>query len=483
VDVLALRASLADLEAALEEGHLVQADGIVRQLREALGESAPPRGEHARLQRALARHESLHGWAKWSAKQQRGQLISAARELIGGDVEQIAVAVPALREAWKRLNAQGQASKAQWLAFDESLEKAYAPVAALRAQDAQRRTDARARKEALLAQAQESFAALDAQQADLARIDKRREEILARWRSEPHAGFGDERRLRKRLQALLDRIDERLQSARLAELARRRELVAAAEALVADPDLRHATAQIKALQERWRAPAGTARLARRDEQELWKAFRGACDQVFSRRDAQRSEQAARNEERAQARAALLDGLAACLQATDTGQIESALRRFADAWRQGGARAPDPRAAGGDPQERRARDLQRLARQRVEQLRAAAYRERLEQLRALAPSSDGLDSATLEKGRQAREDVLVELELALDLPSPESSAAARRRRQIEQLQDRFKGRSRQRPDAEHLLAQWHGIAAAPDPQQARRLDAIVQRMAARQPGGA
>lgn len=482
LDVPALRASLDELEAALEQGHLAQADGIVRRIRETLGSAMAPRREHARLQRAMARHESLHGWAKWSAKQQRGQLIQAARELIGGDVEQIAVAVPALREAWKRLNAQGQASKVQWQVFDEAIEKAYAPVATQRAQEAEQRSAARSRKGALLEQWEAWLASIDGHAPDLAQIERQREEIATRWRSEPHAGFGDERRMRKRLQALLTRIDERLQSARQAESARRRELIAAAEALVSHPDLRHATAQIKSLQEHWRSPAGAARLARHEEQELWKAFRGVCDQVFARRDAQRGEVVARAEQRNQARAALLDELAAVLQSTEAGQIEAALRRFAGAWRHAASHAPDARPRV-DSQERRAADLQRQARQRVEQLRAAAYREQLEQMQRLAPSSDGLDEAQLEQGRQAREDILIELELALDLPSPESCAAARRKRQIEQLQNRFKGRAQPAPAAEGLLARLHAIAAAPDAQQAGRLDAIVERMAARRPASA
>jgi hypothetical protein len=481
IDPEALRAQIHDLESAVDEGQLAEADAVAKRIKAATGTATLDRRLDARLQRALARLGELRGWAKWGATKQREQLIEAAQELIGhaAGVDHISVAVPALREAWKQLNVQGPASKGQWEVFDAALEQAYQPVTVQRAAEAQGRAQARAHKEALLDQWERWLATLEAQGAEYPALEAQLGQMLAQWRAAPHAGFRDERMLRKRADALRADIERRLGTARQAELERREQLVAAAQALVQNADLRLATDEVKALQERWRAPQGAARLAHGDEQKLWRQFRAACDAVFARREAQRSEEALRRERHGQVRAQLLERFTAALESTDAGQIKRALAQFASDWH--GAR-PAPTgaraAAGGDGPDRQARALQARAQQRIEELHQTAYRSRLEQWRSQPPQSTGLDESALEQGRQARETLLLDLEIALDLPSPGHQAEARRRRQLEQLQARFRGGVAPKPDAEALLAQWHTIAAAADTQQEQRLTAAVDKLVAR-----
>ena len=69
-------------------------------------------------------------------------------------------------------------------------------------------------------------------------------------------------------------------------------------------------------------------------------------------------------------------------------------------------------------------------------------------------------------------MLLDLEIALELPTPEAHAVARRMRMLTRLQDRFKQGSVAPADPEALVAKWYAVAAAPDEGQAVRMAAVV-----------
>jgi hypothetical protein len=506
VDPVRLHARLRELEQALDQGHLADGETAAKRIKSALGAATLEGRLEARMQRALARLADLRGWAQWGANKQREHLIAAAAELLGAgpDVEQLAVAVPALRQEWKRLNGQGPTGKGQWESFDAALTKAYQPVLAQRAREAQRRDEARGQKEALLARWEAELAAIggdppaeaavaegsppppgSVQSAvDFPALEARNQQMLEQWRAAPAAGFRDERLLRKRLDALLGRIQEQLGAARRAEEERRESLIAAAEALRDLADTRRATDQAKELQERWPAPAGSVHLARGEEQKLWRRFRAACDAVFTRRDAERAEDRAQREQRAQARAQLLQAFAAVLSESDPNRIKRALVQFPADWAAAGGGAKT-----AEQQEREARQLQQQARKRIDSLREQSYRSQLAQLaQQAAPDAD---ADTLARGRQLRADLAIDLEIALGLPSPPSCGELRRRRQLEKLQDRFRT-GRPAPaaqgaagtgwkEAEKLLARYYATAAPPDADLDGRIAAVVDRLVAAHSG--
>ncbi len=93
----------------------------------------------------------------------------------------------------------------------------------------------------------------------------------------------------------------------------------------------------------------------------------------------------------------------------------------------------------------------------------------------AAPAEGLDADALAAGLKAREALLIDLEIALGLPTPEASAQARRARQLERLQRRFGGGSAQPPKPEDLLAQWYATAAPADPQLDQRMQGVVRKL--------
>jgi hypothetical protein len=520
LDLGAVKALLDTLEQALEDGHLTDAEAAQKRIDQTLAGSQAPGALGRRLARAHAQVSRLRGWARWSTDQAREHLIEAAEALLAAepDVDERARAVPALRKEWKGLDAHAPASKAQWERFDSALERAYQPVAEHRAQEAERHDAARAAREALLAEWEAWLGGMVWEHADLKVVQARRQEILSEWRGAPAASFRDERQMRKRLDALVAAIDERVTDASRREIARREQLITSIEVLREAPDIGRAIAEAKAAQERWREQAGSVRLARADEQTLWQRFRAACDAVFARREAQREQQNAEREVRRQAHQTLLEQFAAGLASDSIPEVERALAALRSGWEQA---ETGSRERGGTSQDPALREAAQRAQRRIEELRAARHRARFELMarkaglardveaaaldgslteermqharqawnalpklpgkaeRVLGERFDaapGITSAYRELGRETRDKLLLDLEIALGLPSPEALAEERRTRQLGSLKDRFKGAAAPAADAESMLVQWYAAPGVPEPDQAARVAAIVRHLA-------
>lgn len=524
IDHDAVRQLIDQLDSSLGEGHLAEADAAVRKIDEILAGASLSGGLAARLAQARSQLARLRGWARWGTNQAREHLIEAAQQLLAADpdVDQRAHAVPAMRAEWKRLDVHGPAAKEQWERFDSILEKAYQPVLARRAEEAAQQKAAKTAKEAHLADWEGWLAGIAWEHADYKVVEARRQEILAAWRAALRAGFRDERQLRKRFEALLAVVDARLGEARVAETERREQLIAAVESLAAAPDIGRAVAETKALQQRWQTEAGTVRMHRPDEQRLWQRFRAGCDAMFARREAQRAEQSAQRQDRIKARQELLTQLESATEASDPAEVERGLNQFRSAW---AAAEPAPREAA-ETLGSRARELQERALRRIDSLRREKHQARflllarkstlVEQLEAAAiagssetqaaeirrawgelPRLPGkteralelrLDAAptatetSLAEGRRLRDSLLLDLEIALEISSPESLAEARRARQLERLQRGFGSGQDGIQDAEALIVRWYATAATADEAQANRMEAILGRLSEWEAGG-
>jgi len=239
--------------------------------------------------------------------------------------------------------------------------------------------------------------------------------------------------------------------------------------------------------------------------------------VFARREAERNERVAQAQQVEKDRHALLAELEGALTAASIGELESALKRFQSAWRS----SPRPPRESASALEAQATRLARRVAERTAELRqerrttrytllaqrsALAHRveaaaasggagdELLEQVReawAALPGLDGdaeramkarLDAAhratpdSLAEGSRSRADLLLDLELRLELPSPPEQADARRMRQLARLKQRFSaGGSDESP--EQAVVRWYAIAAHEDADQDARMALAVRAMCA------
>jgi hypothetical protein len=483
-----IRGLLGKLEEYLSAGRLADAQEIEKQIAGRAAAAPLPAGLERQLKRHLAQLAQMRGWAKWGDDQGREQLIEAAEALLATqgkeqaqrdeqrDVEALAASVRTLRDDWKKRDATRPASKTQWERFDAILTRAFKPVLDFRAKRAAEEKAAAKARAALCDELGAWLASPQAAAAPFKEIEAKRSDLGRRVRALAFPGPQAERALRKRLEKIFKALDQRLDALRSTETRRREALIAEAESLK-DAPMGNAIQSAIELQKRWQETAGV-QLGRKDDQALWGRFRAATGEVFARRDEQRSrhdEERARRDTERRARDAERKArndrretearVVQQKQETHRGRFERLAARSALIERLEAAAA-----AGGVPEQLSAevagawKALPPLGMDGEKALQARL---------AAAPQAT---SAALEKGRTERESLLLDLEVALGVPSPESVAAQRRERQLKALQERFKSRGAAGAETpEASVVRWYSIAASADATQAGRMTAVVRAL--------
>lgn len=461
-----IRGLLGKLEEHLGAGRLTEALEVENQINGRAAPASMPAGLERQLKRHLAQLARLRDWAKWGDDQGREQLIQAAQALLTlpepRDVEALAASVRTLRDDWKKRDATRPAGKAQWERFDAILTRAFKPVLEFRAKRATEENAAAQARAALCDEIEAWLATPEAAAAPFKEVEAKRSDLGRRVRALRFPGPHAERALRKRLDRIFKALDSRLEAARSAETRRREALIAKAEALKEAP-VGEAIKTAIALQKTWQETGGV-HLGRKDDQALWGRFHAATSAVFARRDEERAKQEAqrhgRNEKREAERRAVAQKNEAHRGRFDRLAARSALIDKLEA----------AAAAGGVPQ---ALSTEVAAAWKALPPLGMDGEKALQARLAAAPQAT---SAQLEKGRAEREGLLLDLEVALGIPSPESVAAQRRERQLKALQERFKSRSAARAETpEATVARWYSIAASPDGTQAARMTALVRAL--------
>ncbi|MEJ6007561.1 DUF349 domain-containing protein [Paucibacter sp. AS339] len=430
-------------------------------------------------------------------------------------------AIQSLRQRWKEVERlSGGAGQALWARFDAALQIAHRPIAAQVAEMRAARESNLAAREVLLNELQnaavlssEATAALAAEEASAHWKEQLRilSQFQTAWRqlgpvehTVPHAAQSD---LLQRQRALLERIEQPLQQARARAEAQREQLIAAAEALARDiaaqPQQRDTTQRVRDLQAQWQAQARSLPLARAAENSLWARFKTATDAVFAQREAAFN---ARDEAISASVAgyeALLAQLSALSLETPDAEIRRTLAEVDRGWRQGGE-LPRATEAALNTRLQAAHQAALQILQGRSQLQWQSQCEALAKKWALCLSREqnpaamdeasfaaqwtqaGALPATWEQALNQRQagpadaafdEVLLQLEAALDLDSSPELMAARRQLKLKALKDAMEGRggSEQGPAQQ---AAWFVAAlrqsGLSDEQQAR-LQAVISAL--------
>jgi hypothetical protein len=528
-----LHTLLHEAEAALAAGHVQAARAAADQTR-ALKAAAGtlPKPTIQRLSRVVQQLGELERWMSFGQHNARVQLCERAETLAAEDhpPAQLAKEVQKLRAEWKALDEQhAGVPKALWERFDGACEKAYAPAARHFAELHAQRKQARKQRDEFIAAAAEKVTALLAEPRDLRAIES--------WlRETDHAWHGGElgsvepdawKKLDARMKQALAPLRELLGQARGEARSGRQALIAEAEALVAKAQERDVPAQARALQGRWTEHAKAHPLAGRDERVLWERFRAACNAVFEARDSQRKEVDNRKREQRRAFDEVCEQAEALANAAevDEEEIRRSLRELQQHWKDAlAASGPVPPAL--DSRFRAARsavegtlrarsrgketavwqallakaglceeldtavmaeppapaDAQSL-RGRWDALPAlpAAWEQKMvarrdEALRAFDDEDvryEHLDR--IDDGVAVRRDALLELELALGLPSPTDLNKERLAVQVKQLRSRFKSAAGSAGNASEILLEWCAAPGVADARDRGRCEKIVESL--------
>ncbi len=505
----ALAVIVQKAEVALAGGHLGETNKHLVAIDETL-EKGPVSGAlRVRIDAVQAEYARLRGWQHWGGGRARDDLVVEAEALAKTGAEAMqgaklavkphADAIEHLRERWKELDKLGGATtRALWQRFDGALKTAHQPVAAQLAKlKAARQENLEARNK-LIAEL-DAVALADGEQ-DWKALTHALEHFNTEWRklgppehTVPHKA---REKLLERMKAGMARLETPLHEARRGAQLQREKFIERAKAMgseaAANPKSRDIISKVRDLQAEWQQHAKSLALARNVENALWKDFKAATDSIFAQRDAVFSARDAEFKGNQTAREALIARLAALGADTPAAEIKRTLGDVDSAWRRAGE-APRAIAAKIENQFRHAReaaqkllagsaarswhatiDALNAKRALCEEFEAqptqpiADIEARWAALPSLpAPWELALkarlaraQSGAVTSNDEALVNTLLQLESALDMPSPAEFAAARRDLKLRAMKAALEGKPTSgsfSTDAEKLTADAIGYA--------------------------
>lgn len=456
-----LKSRLDSLAAALQAGHMRDASRLLRKAQEFAREHQL---HDARLGELAAQVQELRSWAGFAVQPKKEALVERMQTLCTHDMDpdDKADAIHALQEEWKALGVADPAvEQPLWERFKAAGDAAFEPCREHFARQRELRAQNLEKREALCRRLEDYLSDLP---DDGSIIDWKQHEAILRaareeWQRHHPSDRHRTRPLQDRYQQLLAALEERLRAVQGQRETQKRALIDRTRALLESTDLRAACDQAKQFQQEWKA-IGSAHP--RVDRKLWSEFRTACDALFGRREAEfRSRQAGR--EAALQRAEDIVRACEALDGSDAATSASAAELEAAF-----AALELPRDKAHALRQRLQSALHRLDQARRERA-AGARREK----------RDNLVRAWEEKARPDAADkagqLLLDLEILLELPSPASLQEARRERQMQRLQAR--GLRRGQDESGQLLAELLQTPPARDehlPELAERLRQVLQK---------
>ncbi len=324
-------ATLHALEQALKEGLLQQALDIDKTLRQS---DEKIQGELAqKMQLLRSELNRLLDWAKWGGNISREELIKVADGMLANDLSptEIAKKVGGLRSRWKELDrTSGPATQSLWERFDQACTNAYAVADSFFKEQAKLRAANLQLAQSFLQELDRAMAELNQPISDWKVYQSKIDQFKLAWRK-----IGTvERKLKTRLDAefeqKLAQLLAPLVAAREAAVQVRRQLIESVSAI--NPLDREAIEKVKNTQQRWQQEATAMLIERKDEQDLWRQFRAACDAIFEHRKANAEQQKQQRQQFSQAKQIFCERLENAIEKPQA-EIAATLKSAHNEWRE------------------------------------------------------------------------------------------------------------------------------------------------------
>jgi len=292
----AIESLLDAAETALEGGSSSTARpplGEARQRLDALGNAAP-RNSSRRLARLSARLAELRDWQTFATGPKREALCAALQVLVDQPLPppDQAQRLKSLRADWRELGPVANASDARLAdRFNALAEQAFEPCRAYFAEQAELRERNLAERARICTQLADYLQSTDWHRADMKAAEQILRTARDAWRGCQPVDRRAAREVDARFESLQEDLHHRIKAHWERNAAAKQALVDAALALCSDDgEIDSRINQAKGLQQQWKA-IGPVQPRPRD-QALWSAFRSACDNLFTARDAVRESGAA-----------------------------------------------------------------------------------------------------------------------------------------------------------------------------------------------
>lgn len=483
-----LQADLQQMEADLEAEKYGEAIDLHHKLSHALSEDMDlPVGEVAKIKRRLQAATplilELKDWRRWGTDQAREHLIETAERLERDellDPQTRAKEIKALREEWRKLGQMdpGQQRK-QWKTFDSKVTAAYEVSKQYFAEQATQREAHLHGREQVCTALEALYQETNWEQVDWQALQTSMNQQRKAWKACGTVGHKEWKQINQRFNAAMDVLEAKLAAERSQNWAMREGLVSQANALLEQEDLAAATEQAKALQAQWRI---TVAARPKDEQALWKQFRAPIDELFSRLKQSRQTQRSETDQRIEQKEAFCAQLEA-LQALNGAEFTQASKQ-AESLRQSFNAIRDLPKPIWQKLEERFQRAERALQTKRTQIRWQTKLAELDQLAADSKYHKQLteNETVLATNQSEGETLCLQLEILMDVATPEAFRQARLQYQVAHMSESMRGlkdASDARAQAMQLLKAWYQLGAMPiealNSQQAR-IDAIRQVIA-------
>lgn len=282
-----LKQLLSKLDGAIKEGRLKPANKLMGDAQKWV-KHIPIKNAQSyqkELRAYAARVNELRDWQGFAVIPKKENLCAEMESLVGAgmDPQELANRIKRLQREWKDL---GHAKDSQdlWQRFSEAAEKAYEPCKGYFENLSEIRQKNLASRKQIADQLADYLQNFNFDGADWAAVNQVYETAKQEWRRYSPVERKEGKQVQENFNTLLDQLRGKLVEEWNRNKAKREDLISQAEALIEESDLNKAIEEAKKLQRQWK---DTGMVSRRDENKLWRRFRGACDKIFARRDQER----------------------------------------------------------------------------------------------------------------------------------------------------------------------------------------------------
>lgn len=286
----ALDALLDRLEQSLEQNQFKESTQLHKQAQHAFN-SLDRRHASSRQARLTLLGRQLHDlqdWRGFATRPKQEELCKAMEYLADQHMEPEAKAerIKELQKDWRGLG--GSSDQSLWQRFKAASDLAYAPCQAYFEAKSELKDAHLQTRQAICDQLADFVENANWSSMDWKPVEQIHRVAREEWRQAWPVDFKANRSLQKKFDGLLKQVEAPLEEARQKNEALKLDIVKRAEDLLTHEPLSDAMTQAKSLQKEWEQVGITRH---REDRKMWQAFRAACDGIFSRRDAQREEQA------------------------------------------------------------------------------------------------------------------------------------------------------------------------------------------------
>ncbi|PPI82818.1 DUF349 domain-containing protein [Marinobacter maroccanus] len=472
-----LEADLEKLEVALEAKQLKESKQLFKTAQQHFRDLDQRHAKpyQARMQLLNGQLRELSDWQGFATEPKQIALCEQMEYLADQpmDPEAKAERIKELQNEWRDLG--GSSDRTLWSRFKAASDKAYEPCKAYFSAKSGLKQANLEKRSAICEQLETFLNNADWSSIDWKAAERIHQTARQEWKEAWPVEFRDNRAVQKRFDELLKRLEAPLDEERRKNETLKQAIVEKAEALVDHEPLQEAMNQAKALQGDWQAIGITRH---REDRKLWQAFRKACDQIFARRDAERTEQQQASQVADESAQAGLNEVSVISAESDEQSVTAALATFKEM---------DTSALSKGVREQVQQEKQRLNQiLSTQKLRAkmASWQSLVmaattgetsndsvpKHWSALAQTSDTSDPVEL----------VIRAEILCGVPSPETDQQRRMEIQVRRLADGMGAADNgtdQMQDMEKLLANWclGGIGKDANTELAERLNKALANL--------